>query len=367
MNERSTSLLHLDYSLKTKRILPKIREMLAAELLESLETSFPSGFNLSVVDKSGIVLRAWGGSARVVPSFVPTSSDTLYDLASLTKVVATTTLALWLEENRRWKLKDLVVSWLPGFPRDDLTLYQLITHTSGLTPHRPFFHLGQNPRAIRRALYEEAALGAAPGEVLYSDLNFILLGWTITRCTGRSLKQLFKEVVASPLHMRATNYRPSAASRLRTAATELDGDQRLEPGLIWGEVHDGNAWSLNGVAGHAGLFGPANDLGRFVTALLNPRHHPVLSSSTIARMTRVQAGRPPDVRGLGWRLEPKGWGAWPGGTYWHTGFTGTSLLVAPEANIGVVLLSNAIHPTRQLERQADFRTTIHRTIARSLA
>jgi CubicO group peptidase (beta-lactamase class C family) len=358
----ASPLMGLEFSSASSRLSPKVREKLTSELLNTLDTSFPAGFNAAVVEKSETIFRAWGGLANAVDPVVPTSRDTLYDLASLSKVVSTTTLVLWLEQTKRWKLTDSVAKWLPGFPREDITLFQLLTHTSGLIPHLPFFHLGQDARAVRRAVYVESANGGPVGSVSYSDLNFMLLGWAVARCSGTTLNKLFEDVVATPLGMRHTHYRPALHSRARTAATELNGDQRLEPTLVWGEVHDGNAWSLGGVAGHAGLFAPTDDLGRFVTALLNPRRHPVLSASTITRMARFQAGRLPDVRGLGWRLEPTEWGSWPEGTFWHTGFTGTSLLISPNANLGVVLLTNAVHPVRQLERQEVFRTTIHRTI-----
>ncbi|MHB1087336.1 MAG: serine hydrolase domain-containing protein [Acidimicrobiales bacterium] len=319
------------------------------------------------MDRHGPVLRAWGGNSCVVGDTIPTSYDTLYDLASLTKVVATTTLAMWLVQNHRWKLTDKVSSWLPGFARDDITLWHLITHTSGLVAHRPFFQLGQDPRAIRRAVYAEALRDDAPGHVLYSDLNFMLLGWAVEHCTGTPLHSLFRDTVASPLQMTATRYRPSTRDQMKIAATELDGDQRLAPVLVWGEVHDGNAWALKGVAGHAGLFAPAKDMARFVSALLDSKHHPVLKQSTITTMTKFQAGAQPDVRAMGWRLQPQGWGKWPDGTFWHTGFTGTSLLLAPQEDLGVVLLMNAVHPVRQMDRQAAFRARIHRAIAKGLA
>jgi CubicO group peptidase (beta-lactamase class C family) len=359
--------VELDYTGASARVPAKVRNQLTTELLSTIDTSFPSGFNLAVVDKSRTLLRAWGGySNRLTPALC-TERDTLYDLASLTKVVSTTPLVLWLVDNGKWKLSDKVAKWLPGFSRDDLTLFQLITHTSGLIPHQPFFHLGQDPRAIRRAVFAEAKRGGVPGNVLYSDLNFMVLGWAAAHCTGVSLQRLFHDVIATPLGMTHSRYRPSQRDRKKIAATELDGDQRNAPELVWGEVHDGNAWALSGIAGHAGLFSTADDLALFVRALLNPRRNPVLRARTIAQMSSYQAGRPPDIRGLGWRLEPKAWGVWPEGTYWHTGFTGTSLLIAPAANLAVVLLTNAVHPTRDLDRQAAFRTTIHRTLARSLA
>jgi CubicO group peptidase (beta-lactamase class C family) len=134
---------------------------------------------------------------------------------------------------------------------------------------------------------------------------------------------------------------------------------------VWGEVHDGNAWALGGIAGHAGLFAPVDDMARYAAALLAPSH-PVLSPSSIREMATRQAGEQPDVRGLGWRLAPSAWGAWPEGTYWHTGFTGTSLLIAPALGIGVVLLTNAVHPARRPERQVAMRVAFHRAVLHGL-
>jgi CubicO group peptidase (beta-lactamase class C family) len=367
MISHPSTTLSMEYPARSIVLPQKARDALTSQLFAALYAEFPAGFNVAVVDRSGTLLRAWGGNSNIVGTPIATTRDTIYDLASLTKVVSTTMLAMWLVDQKRWRLSDRVSAWLPGFAPAKLTLRHLLTHTSGLVAHKPFFHLGQNPRAVRRAVYEEATFGATPGNVLYSDLNFMLLGWAIEHCTGQPLQRLFRDVIATPLHLADSSYRPRERDRTRVAATELDGDQRLEPGLVWGEVHDGNAWSLGGVAGHAGLFSTADDLATYVTALLNPRTHPVLKASTITTMTRFEAGHRPDVRALGWRLEPEDWGNWPEGTYWHTGFTGTSLLVSPEANIGVVFLMNAVHPSRQLDRQQALRCVIHKTIAKFVA
>ena len=163
--------------------------------------------------------------------------------------------------------------------------------------------------------------------------------------------------------MTSTGYRPRAPLR-RIAATEADGDQR--PGLVWGQVHDGNAFALGGISGHAGLFGTAGDLGRFASALLTPDRHPVLSAETLALMTARRAGAGAEARVLGWRLRPDAWGDWPDGTIWHTGFTGTSLLIAPALDVAVVLLSNAVHPARRLEQTGAFRASVHRAIRDAL-
>jgi CubicO group peptidase (beta-lactamase class C family) len=135
---------------------------------------------------------------------------------------------------------------------------------------------------------------------------------------------------------------------------------------VWGEVHDGNAYALGGVAGHAGLFSSLGDLARFVHALLAPEPGRALSAESIALMSTRQASTAADVRGLAWRLEPENWGPWPAGTIWHTGFTGTSLLVAPSRGTAVVLLTNSVHPHRRLDDQAVVRATVHRLVAEAL-
>jgi CubicO group peptidase (beta-lactamase class C family) len=337
-----------------------------AEILEgSIREGFPPGATLSVVDADGPLVRVSGGFACIVGDRIPTTSETVYDLASLTKVVATVTLALSLAEEGAWSLDDPVSRWLPDVSRDDLTLRRLLTHTSGLVPHREFFRVSRGVAAIRSGVVAET-VDAMPGPVDYSDLGYMLAGWALEDCTGAALDRLFAQRVARPLAMTRSQFRPPPKALPGIAATELDGDQRLEPGLVWGEVHDGNAWALGGIAGHAGLFAPIADLELFVQALLGPASHPVLSGASIAEMTRFQAGEPPDVRALGWRLDASEWGPWPRSTYWHTGFTGTSILIAPELGLGVVLLMGGVHPVRRLETQNKLRSQIHRTIATAL-
>jgi serine-type D-Ala-D-Ala carboxypeptidase len=358
---------HVELSKDSLSLSASVRDELTSELLAMIDVSFPAGFNIAVVTKSSTLFRAWGGFSNTLTPVTESAADTIYDLASLSKVVSTTTLALWLVQHQQWKLSDSVARWLPGFSRDDLTIEQLLTHTSGLIPHLPFFHLGRDPLAIRRAVYAEAERGGATGAVIYSDLNFMLLGWAVARRANRPLDRLFHDVVAEPLGMVETRYRPPARYRSRIAATERNGDQRLTKQLVWGEVHDGNAWALGGVAGHAGVFAPTNDLIRFVQSFLGASGPRVLSAASLASIARHPTGVQPTVRGLGWRLDPAAWGPWPANTLWHTGFTGTSLLISPSANLGVVLMTNAIHPTRQLERHEQLRATIHATIAKAVA
>ena len=343
------------------------RAAIVDALARPVAEGFPAGASLLVVDAEGVLLRAFGGWSLVVGERIPTTRETIYDLASLTKVVATVTLALALCERGLWTLDDPLVRWLPDYPRDETTVRQLLTHTSGLIPHREFYRHARGVSEIRRAVVAEAAAeGLGPGQVSYSDLNYMLLGWALEQCSGVPLERLFHEIVAEPLGMQHTGYLPSELDRRLIAATELDGDQRLTLGLVWGEVHDGNTWALGGISGHAGLFAPADDLGRFASALLAPDRHPVLTADSLAEMTRRQAGAPPDTRALGWRLDASEWGRWPASTYWHTGFTGTSLLIAPDLGVAVVLLMGGVHPLRRLEDADELRRVVHRLIADAL-
>jgi CubicO group peptidase (beta-lactamase class C family) len=307
---------------------------------------------------------AAGGWARLAdpgfPEPVPADADTLFDLASLTKVVVTLPLVLLLHQRGQWSIDDPVVRWLPGAPPSPVTISQCLLHVSGLVPHRPYYETCAGPAEIKRAVIAELA-DAVPGPVSYSDLGFMLLGWAVEECAGEPLADLASREVLGPLGMTSTGYLPRAPLE-RIAATEADGDQRAGADVVWGQVHDGNAFALGGISGHAGLFGTAGDLGRFASALLTPDRHPVLSVSTLQLMTSRRAGAGAEERALGWRLRPEAWGDWPDGTIWHTGFTGTSLLIAPGLDVAVVLLSNAVHPVRRLDQVGAFRAAIHRAI-----
>ena len=347
----------------TYELAPKSLQRVTTLLIKALNEDFPASFNLGVYSSSATLLRAWGGHALVSRDrVIDATADTIYDLASMTKVVCTTTLALRLAQAGTWRLTDSLQQWLPGFPREDITLNQLLTHTSGLVPHIAFFALYDSPRQIRAAVFAAALDAPVTKRVSYSDLNFMLLGWAIEHASATSLDVLFRDVVAGPLATPTMRFRPPRGLRSQIAATELDGDQRRDKQLVWGEVHDGNAWSLGGVAGHAGLFARTDDVGTFARALLAPRRHHLLSSHSLNSIRATRAGSSLDRRGLGWRLEPRELGHWPDDTIWHTGFTGTCLLVAPSEDLAIVLLCNAVHPVRQLDRQTQFRARIFKAL-----
>ena len=176
-----------------------------------------------------------------------------------------------------------MAKWLPGYPQERTTLWHLLTHTSGLVDHRPFYETCKGRAAIEAAVLGEAREAVPGTDVRYSDLNYMLLGWVLEACFGQGLDAAFAAEVAVPLGLPRTRFRPPEAERRLTAATELDGDQRGTPGLVWGEVHDGNAYALGGVAGHAGLFAPLGELARFVQVLLAPELAKVFSAESVTR------------------------------------------------------------------------------------
>jgi CubicO group peptidase (beta-lactamase class C family) len=318
---------------------------------------FPGGVVLVRIAGEVVVHRAYGQAVRhqdrttLSPHPIDARPDTVYDLASLTKLV-TATCAMQLVDEGKLRLDEPVAARLPAFAAHDkgrVTVRHLLTHTGGLPPFEDLWRLELTPDArLRRAL---AARQTAPAgsSYVYSDLGLIALGRLIEEITGASLDRVVAERVAGPLGLKHTQHRPPAALRPAIAATEYGAGPRR--GLIWGEVHDENAWSLGGVAGHAGLFGTADDVAVFGQLFLNGGTYDgsrLLRPETAAEMVRNQIGGLGN-RGLGWDLDaPSYMGrlASPQ-TYGHTGFTGTSLVVDPRRALIVVLLTNRVHPTRE--------------------
>jgi uncharacterized protein YbbC (DUF1343 family)/CubicO group peptidase (beta-lactamase class C family) len=308
-----------------------------------------------------IVYRRAFGQRAVQPAAERMTEDTIFDLASLTKVVATTTSVMQLVEQGRIRLRDPVTQFIPEFGAHDknrITILHLLTHTSGLAPDLPLeIEFSGADEAIRRA--SDLTPAAPPGErFVYSDINFFLLGDIVRRVSGERLDRYAKAHVFDPLGMKETAFLPPASWRERIAPTE-----RCRP-LTWpcsdpsapflrGLVHDPTARRMDGVAGHAGLFSTAADLSIFCRMLLNGGHlgsARVLAPATVERMiTPSTPAGMKDVRGLGWDIDStyssnRG-DLFPiGSSYGHTGFTGTSLWLDPHNKSYVIFLSNRVHP-----------------------
>ena len=300
------------------------------------------------------------GARATVPSTEPMTLDTVFDLASLTKVVATTTAVMTLVEQGRVRLNDPVASFVPGFDRygkGGITVRHLLTHLSGLRPDVDLHPWSGYDAAIALAVDEVPT--TAPGEqFVYSDINFFLLGDIVARVTGESLDAYTTRVVFGPLGMRDTGFSPAKTMLPRIAPTERCAPQdawpcqRPDAAPLRGVVHDPTARRMGGVAGHAGLFSTARDLKRFARMLINGGELDgvrILSPATVARMiTPVTLPANAGTRGLGWDIDTsfssnRG-DLFPIGSFGHTGFTGTSLWIDPASKSYVIFLSSRLHP-----------------------
>jgi CubicO group peptidase (beta-lactamase class C family) len=289
--------------------------------------------------------RGYGRLDWLHASPVVDPSQTLYDLASLTKVVATATAVMLLIDDGRLHLDDPVSHHLPDFRgggREKVTVRMLLEHRSGLPAGRDLYRQARNPGRARR-LVMETALVAAPGSrEIYSDLGADLLGFVVEAASHEHLDSFLARRVWRPLGMRHTMFRPPRAMRTFAAPTEL-APPRGYP--LQGEVHDENAYALGGIAGHAGLFSTASDLAIFAQMMLQGgtyRGVRIVRDSTIRLFTS---------RSAGWRA--LGWETCPGGgscgqhmserAYGHTGFTGTSMWIDPDRALYVIVLTNWVH------------------------
>ncbi|MBA3270322.1 MAG: DUF1343 domain-containing protein [Acidobacteria bacterium] len=330
-------------------------------MTEAIAAGLTPGGVVLVGHGDEVVFEKAYGQRAVVPSAEPMTVDTIFDLASLTKVVATTTAVMQLVEQGRVRINDSVATHIPGFDRHGkgaITVRQLLTHVSGLRPDVDL-HPWQGYDAAIELAREEVPT-SAPGErFVYSDINFFLLGDIVARVAGVPLDRYVEREIFQPLAMTDTGFNPPASKLARIAPTE-----RCDKMAPWpcdtpdapplrGVVHDPTARRMAGVAGPPGLFGTARDLSRFARMLLNGGRlgtAQVLSAPTVARMT-TPATPPtilPSVRGLGWDIDTSFSSnrgeLFPIGSYGHTGFTGTSIWIDPSARTYVIFLSSRLHP-----------------------
>lgn len=323
----------------------------------------------------------------------PVTPQTLWDVASLTKVVATTAGAMALVEDGILGLDDPVVRWVPEFAgdgsdprRNRVTIRHLLTHSSGLPAYRQFFAEVASPEALREAALAVALRGEPGGETEYSDIGFKVLAWVLEAASGETLEALLDRRVLAPLGMTDTRFNPPAELGPRLAPTEVD--QGFRGRHLVGEVHDANAWAAGGVAGHAGLFSTAHDLAVFVAALAGeglapPCRHAagagvpcgrgrmgavrVFESATVEAF-RARAGSG-SFRALGWDT-PSGRSSagayFSAASFGHTGYTGTSIWIDPELEVWVVLLTSRVNPSAANTRHVPFRRDVHDAVANAV-
>lgn len=314
------------------------------------DSAFPGAIAV-IGNREGDLVTVSAGQLDWRPSPRPDTS-TLWDLASLTKVIGLTSAMMVLADSGAIDLDATVGHYIPEFRgrwKELVTVRHLLTHSSGLPAWRPLYKEADSP-ASAMALAIATPLDTMPGlRMVYSDLGAILLGEIVARVSGQSFDSLLRERVFGPLGMRETMFRPTADLLDRIAPTEVDPWRQRH---LRGEVHDENAYALGGVSSHAGLFSSARDLIRLARMYLNGGTIDgvrFVSPSTIARFTAVQDSAL-SHRALGWET-PNGSNSaghlMSRRAFGHTGFTGTSIWMDPERNVFVLLLTNRVNPTRE--------------------
>ena len=344
------------------------------------DKAFP-GATIAVGYKGKVAIHAFGNLSYDANS-PAVDVRTMYDIASLTKVVVTTTLVAKLAEGDFPVPIDLdakVERYLPEFAADPsakdiewrhrVTVRHLMTHTSGLPPFKEYWRTSTSKQETLRRIFIEP-LEYEPGtKEVYSDLGIILTAEIIERLTGRPLDELAKTYIFNPLGMKDSMYRPPKTLWSWIAPTEIDNNLRHR--LVQGEVHDENAYSIGGVSGHAGVFSTSPDLAAFCQMLLNGgvyAHNRILKRATIAEFTTPQQ-LSNGTRTLGWAVPTEGGSS---GHYFskhafgHTGFTGTSIWIDPDRQVFVVFLTNRVNPTRENMKIAKVRVAVHDAVMQGL-
>jgi serine-type D-Ala-D-Ala carboxypeptidase len=317
------------------------------------DAAFPGAYAV-VGDSRGILAEAGTGRLDWAEESPPTDRRTLWDLASLTKVVGTTMALAQLVDRGLVEIYAPVQRYVPdwtGPGRERVRVWHLLTHTSGLPSFRPYDRQTQDPDSLARLLFN-TGLERAPGDsMVYSDIGAFMMGEVVERVSGQRLDAYLEANVFRPLRLGETMFNPPESLWPRVAPTEID---TLRGGLVRGKVHDERAYYLGGVAAHAGLFGSAADLARVATMLLRggTMDGRLIVRATTLRSFTAYADSGRSNRGLGWQKAPAPWSAagMSSRAYGHTGFTGTSIAVDPALDLYVVLLSNRVNPTRNNPR-----------------
>ncbi|MEJ2203949.1 MAG: glycoside hydrolase family 3 N-terminal domain-containing protein [Gemmatimonadota bacterium] len=367
--------------------LARVDDLIRAALADSAASgaAVSVGRHGRLVKLEGYGELAWGSGRPVTPT-------SIFDLASVSKVVGTTTAAMILVQEGRLDLDAPVVTYLPWWSRGDarkeqVTVRQLLLHRSGLPPFRRWFFDLEGVQAYKDAAADEPLEYEPGARTAYSDIGVMTLAWIMEEVTQLTLDQFLEERVFGPLGMMETGYRPSAALKARIAATEMDTVWRHE--MVWGRVHDENADAMGGVAGHAGLFSTATDLSVFARMMLNDGVAPACVPGDVPGEP-CPVARPDDVdlldpavlamftrrydetssRALGWDTpsERSSGGDWvTSSAFGHTGYTGTSIWMDPELDLWVILLTNRVHPTRDNQKHVPLRRAVADAAVQAIA
>ncbi|MGA2903575.1 MAG: serine hydrolase domain-containing protein [Candidatus Korobacteraceae bacterium] len=338
--------------------------------------AFP-GAALAVTYRGALVASQGFGRFTYDEKAPAVQADTVFDLASLTKVVATTAVAMLLYERGELLLDEPVAQTMPEFvalapkhqqaKREAVTIRMLLAHSSGLPAYEKLFEFATTRQELINAALS-TRLTAAPGtRARYSDIGFILLGEILASKAGLALDLFAQQEIFTPLGMRRTRFTPPPQWKLNIPPTE--DDRKFRKRLVQGEVNDENAYVMGGVAGHAGLFAPATDVARFAECMLRGGA-PLFSKSTVKLFTHCQPSPPGATRALGWdtpsRPHSSSGSLFSLASFGHLGFTGTSLWIDPGRKLSVTLLTNRTWPDRASQLIRQVRPQIHDAIVEAL-
>ena len=315
-----------------------------------------------------VIYRKAYGWRALEPRREVMTLDTIFDLASLTKVIVTAPAVMQLAEQGKIRLNDPIAKYLPEFGqngKEDITLRQLLTHYSGLEPDLDLKTMWEGKETAYRMAFAATPQDPPGSRFSYSDINFIVLGALVERISGEPLDEYASRHIFMPLKMTHTRFVPPAVWRAKIAPTQYDENEHM----LRGVVHDPTARRMGGVAGQAGLFSTADDLAKFAQAMLNGGGG-ILSPLSVEKMTRPeQPPNAPVLRGFGWDIDSPfstNRGALlPVGGYGHTGFTGTSMWIDPTTQSYIILLTNAVHP-RGKENAMALRSKVATAVAAAL-
>ena len=318
-------------------------------LQKEIDSEHIPGAVISVSHQGETLLEEAIGSRTVFPDKSSMKLDTIFDLASLTKVVATLPTILKLLEEGEIRLDDSVVHFLPEFSRngkEPITLRHLLTHTSGLPAHKQYYEDNLSTADILKSIYEQKLEYETGTKVIYSDLGLITLYKVIETVTGEKYADFLNREFFQPLEMFETGFNPEFSSK-RYAATEFD--KKINAHKL-GIVHDDNTESMGGISGHAGLFSTIHDLKNYASMIENNgiyKGKRILSEAVIELSRKNYTPFDQEYRGLGWILNSPAYSScgdlFSDCSYGHTGFSGTSIWFDPTINLHVILLTNRVH------------------------
>jgi CubicO group peptidase (beta-lactamase class C family) len=350
------------------RIFPNADSLIEKAISDS---AFPGAVLLVSKDGKIIYEKAYGHYTYECSS-PEVRLYTIFDLASVSKVVGTTTASMLLIDKADLNLDDKVIKYLPEFNnsgKENITIRNLLLHNSGLAPFKKYYDVYSTADEVINDIMNLTPEQEPGSKYVYSDLGMITLQKVIEKISGKSLDKFLEENLFIPLGMDSTMYLPPPDLKDKCMPTELDDFYRMRQ--LQGEVHDERAYMLNGVAGHAGLFSTAGDLARFLQMILQKGYYQgkqYIKPETVEMFIKKQSDQ--SSRGLGWDTKsPEGSSSgqyFSLSSYGHTGYTGTSVWTDPTKNLFVILLTNRVYPTRNNNKLSKVRSLIHDAIYQSV-